>query len=140
MKRDAAPLIALNGIWRHFPSGGEQVAVLKDISLTVREGEMVAIIGASGSGKSTLMNIIGCLDTPTRGEMRIHGVATHAADSGQLAKLRSQYIGSIRRCLPPSAGPARRICCSASAWASVSTTGPPSFPAVNSSGSAFRER
>ncbi|EMM0379536.1 ABC transporter permease [Pluralibacter gergoviae] len=95
MKRDAAPLIALNGIWRHFPSGGEQVAVLKDISLTVREGEMVAIIGASGSGKSTLMNIIGCLDTPTRGEMRIHGVATHAADSGQLAKLRSQYIGFI---------------------------------------------
>ena len=95
MVNNAAPLIELKGIWRHFPSGNETVAVLKDISLTISEGEMVAIIGASGSGKSTLMNIIGCLDKPTRGEMFIHHVPAHVADSEQLAQLRSQYIGFI---------------------------------------------
>lgn len=64
------PLIELNGIYRHFASGSQSVAVLKDISLSIGRGEMVAIIGASGSGKSTLMNIIGCLDKPTQGRCR----------------------------------------------------------------------
>lgn len=95
MVDNAAPLIELKNIYRHFPSGNETVAVLKDISLTIREGEMVAIIGASGSGKSTLMNIVGCLDKPTQGEMFIHNVPAHVADSEQLAQLRSQYIGFI---------------------------------------------
>ncbi len=95
MTKDTSPLIELNGIYRHFPSGNETVAVLKDISLKIHEGEMVAIVGASGSGKSTLMNIIGCLDKPTQGEMFIHDVPAHVADSEQLAQLRSQYIGFI---------------------------------------------
>ncbi|CNI01327.1 ABC transporter permease [Yersinia pekkanenii] len=89
------PLIQLNGIYRHFASGTESVAVLKNISLSIRSGEMVAIIGASGSGKSTLMNIIGCLDQPTQGEMSIHNIPTQQASSEQLAQLRSQYIGFI---------------------------------------------
>lgn len=89
------PLIELNGIYRHFASGSQSVAVLKDISLSIGSGEMVAIIGASGSGKSTLMNIIGCLDKPTQGEMSIHNISTRQASSEQLAQLRSQYIGFI---------------------------------------------
>ncbi|MDN0105839.1 ATP-binding cassette domain-containing protein [Yersinia rochesterensis] len=89
------PLIQLKGIYRHFTSGTESVAVLKDISLSIHSGEMVAIIGASGSGKSTLMNIIGCLDKPTQGEMSIHDIPTRQASSEQLAQLRSQYIGFI---------------------------------------------
>ncbi|AHM75620.1 ABC transporter permease [Yersinia hibernica] len=89
------PLIQLNGIYRHFASGAESVAVLKNISLSIHRGEMVAIIGASGSGKSTLMNIIGCLDKPTEGEMSIHTISTRQASSEQLAQLRSQYIGFI---------------------------------------------
>lgn len=89
------PVIALRGVSRHFVSGLQTVAVLKSISLTIQRGEMVAIIGASGSGKSTLMNIIGCLDKPTQGEMSIKGISTPQASSEQLAQLRSQYIGFI---------------------------------------------
>ncbi|HEN3642016.1 TPA: ABC transporter permease [Yersinia enterocolitica] len=89
------PLIQLKGIYRHFTSGAESVAVLKNISLSIHSGEMVAIIGASGSGKSTLMNIIGCLDKPTQGEMSIHHIPTRQASCEQLAQLRSQYIGFI---------------------------------------------
>nr|WP_186380035.1 ABC transporter permease [Yersinia mollaretii] len=88
-------MIQLKGIYRHFASGAHSVAVLKNISLSIHSGEMVAIIGASGSGKSTLMNIIGCLDKPTQGEMSIHNIPTGEASSEQLAQLRSQYIGFI---------------------------------------------
>lgn len=88
-------LIELKHISRRFGSGNASVTVLKDISLSVQAGEMLAIIGASGSGKSTLMNIIGCLDTPSEGEMHIMGVPTQTATSDQLAQLRSQYIGFI---------------------------------------------
>ncbi|MBS0055626.1 ABC transporter permease [Yersinia sp. Marseille-Q3913] len=91
----AGPLIQLKGIYRHFTSGAHSVAVLKNISLSIHSGEMVAIIGVSGSGKSTLMNIIGCLDKPTQGEMSIHNIPTREASSEQLAQLRSQYIGFI---------------------------------------------
>ncbi|HFT5242270.1 TPA: ABC transporter permease [Yersinia enterocolitica] len=95
LQADSPPLIELKGIYRHFASGTQSVAVLKNISLSIRSGEMVAIIGASGSGKSTLMNIIGCLDKPTQGEMSIHHIPTREANSEQLAQLRSQYIGFI---------------------------------------------
>jgi macrolide transport system ATP-binding/permease protein len=88
-------LIELKGISRHFASGTETVAVLKNISLTISRGEMVAIVGASGSGKSTLMNIIGCLDKPTAGEMVIKSLSTREASSDALAQLRSQNIGFI---------------------------------------------
>lgn len=90
-----SPIIELSHITRRFGSGNAAVTVLKDISLSVHAGEMVAIIGASGSGKSTLMNILGCLDTPSEGEMRIMDVPTQVASSEQLAQLRSQYLGFI---------------------------------------------
>ena len=60
-------LLELSNIRRSYPSGEGQVEVLKDVSLSIQAGEMVAIVGASGSGKSTLMNILGCLDRPTSG-------------------------------------------------------------------------
>jgi macrolide transport system ATP-binding/permease protein len=92
---DSTALIELKGIYRHFISGSKSVEVLKNISLSIHSGEMVAIVGASGSGKSTLMNIIGCLDKPTHGEMRIMSVPTDTASSAELAQLRSQFIGFI---------------------------------------------
>lgn len=66
-------LLELCNVSRSYPSGEEQVAVLKDISLQIHAGEMVAIVGVSGSGKSTLMNILGCLDKPTSGTYRVAG-------------------------------------------------------------------
>ena len=64
----SAPLLSLSKVRREFPAGEQMIAVLKDVDLDIRAGEMVAIVGASGSGKSTLMNILGCLDKPTRGQ------------------------------------------------------------------------
>jgi len=89
------PIIAIRHVCREFTSGTQTISVLNDISLTIAPGEMVAIIGASGSGKSTLMNIIGCLDKPTSGEVFINGTSVHEADSLYLAELRSRYLGFI---------------------------------------------
>ncbi len=89
------PIIVLRRVCRRFHAGTQTLAVLSDISLTFHRGEMVAIVGASGSGKSTLMNIIGCLDKPTSGEVLINGTPVHNADSLYLADLRSRYLGFI---------------------------------------------
>lgn len=91
----AEPLILLNNVTRHFVAGTQLIPVLKSISLAIMPGEMVAIMGASGSGKSTLMNIIGCLDKPSSGEVYINGIAAHQADSAALAELRSRWLGFI---------------------------------------------
>ena len=72
-KRSAPALIELKKVRREFPAGDEVVVALKDVSLTIEHGEMVAIVGSSGSGKSTLMNILGCLDRPTSGTYRVLG-------------------------------------------------------------------
>lgn len=89
------PLLQLSGIVRSFDSGGEPIDVLKGIDLTIHSGEMIAIVGASGSGKSTLMNIIGCLDKPSKGQYLVGGkdVATMSPD--ELAHLRREYFGFI---------------------------------------------
>src|SRR5690606_3234815 len=67
----------------------------KDVDLEIQAGEMVAIVGASGSGKSTLMNILGCLDRPTRGSYRIAGRDTRTLDADELAELRREHFGFI---------------------------------------------
>ncbi|WP_336221756.1 ABC transporter permease [Citrobacter amalonaticus] len=89
------PIIVLRRVCRAFSAGTQTLAVLSDISLTIQRGEMVAIVGASGSGKSTLMNIIGCLDKPSSGEVLIDGTPVHNADALHLADLRSRYLGFI---------------------------------------------
>lgn len=89
------PIIVLRQVCRTFNTGTQTLAVLSDISLTFHRGEMVAIVGASGSGKSTLMNIIGCLDRPSSGEVLINGTPVHRADNLYLADLRSRYLGFI---------------------------------------------
>jgi len=88
-------LIRLEGVWREFVSGDQTIAVLKDVNLAIAAGEMVAIVGASGSGKSTLMNLLGCLDRPTRGAYRIGGRATGELSPDDLAELRREHFGFI---------------------------------------------
>lgn len=88
-------LLELKGVRRSYQSGNTQVEVLHGIDLTVRRGEMLAIIGPSGSGKSTLMNIIGCLDTPSSGSYRVLGQDTLNLEPDQLAMLRRDFFGFI---------------------------------------------
>ena len=96
-REDAAgtPLIALEGVTRNYLSGEETVSVLRGIDLTIRAGEMVAIVGASGSGKSTLMNILGCLDRPSGGSYRIAGRDTSRLAADELAALRREHFGFV---------------------------------------------
>ena len=88
-------LLEVQDLWREFPSGEGTVAVLKGVNLRIEAGEMVAIIGASGSGKSTLMNILGCLDRPSRGVYKVAGQATGDLPPDELARLRREHFGFI---------------------------------------------
>lgn len=89
------PLITLENLYRHYPSGDGFTTVLKDVNLTIGRGEMVAIVGASGSGKSTLMNILGCLDRPSEGKYFISGRETSELEPDELAELRREHFGFI---------------------------------------------
>ena len=90
-----AALLDVRGLTREFPAGEGVVAVLRDIDLTIEAGEMVAIMGPSGSGKSTLMNILGCLDQPTRGSYQVAGQETGSMGPDELARLRREHFGFI---------------------------------------------
>jgi putative ABC transport system ATP-binding protein len=88
-------IIELQDVVKVYKMGDVEVPALRGVSLTVREGEMVAIMGASGSGKSTLMNIIGCLDVPTSGFYHLAGEDVSRLDDDHLAKIRNKRIGFV---------------------------------------------
>ena len=89
-------IIELKDIYKRFYIGTpNELEVLQGISLTVQEGEFVAIVGASGSGKSTLMNIIGVLDRPTEGSYVLDGVDVNGAKDAELSKIRNKKIGFV---------------------------------------------
>ena len=88
-------ILELHNIYKTYIQGKMEVPVLKDISLSVDEGEYVAIMGPSGSGKTTLMNLIGCLDVPTSGEYLLAGKDLHGATSNELAQVRNQLLGFV---------------------------------------------
>lgn len=90
-----APLIVCTDLWKIYRLGAVEVQALRGVSLEIERGEFVAVMGASGSGKSTLMNILGCLDTPTRGRYWLDGQDVGSMGSDALAEIRNREIGFI---------------------------------------------
>ncbi|HEX4075241.1 MAG TPA: ABC transporter ATP-binding protein [Candidatus Acidoferrales bacterium] len=90
-----APTIRLENVVKTYDLGEIQVHALRGVSLDIYPGEFVAVMGASGSGKSTLMNIIGCLDKPTRGHYHLDGKDVSVLTKRELAKIRSQKLGFV---------------------------------------------
>jgi len=88
-------IVCLKDICKSYYSGDEELMVLKNINLTVEEGEFVSVLGPSGSGKTTLMNIIGCLDMPTSGKYILHGKDISEMDEIELAGIRNREIGFV---------------------------------------------
>ena len=97
LAHDAVPaaLIAMRDIWRTYQMGSEELHALRGVSFDVQRGEYLAIIGPSGSGKSTLMNLIGCLDTPSRGRYWINSKLVSDMDDDELARIRNKEIGFV---------------------------------------------
>ena len=95
----AAPsddIIVVEDLWRTYDMGSEQqVQALRGVSLRIKRNEYVAIMGPSGSGKSTLMNLIGCLDTPSKGSYWLNGQLVSELDDDQLARIRNKEIGFV---------------------------------------------
>jgi putative ABC transport system ATP-binding protein len=89
------PLIETRDLWKTYDMGGEQIHALRGVSLHIERGEYVAIMGPSGSGKSTLMNLIGCLDTPSRGSYLLNGKQVGAMNDDELAAIRNKEIGFV---------------------------------------------
>jgi len=92
---ESSPLILLESVWRTYNMGGQPLHALADVSLTVQRAEYLAVVGASGSGKSTLMNLLGCLDTPSRGTYSLNGRKVSTMSDDDLAYTRNQEIGFV---------------------------------------------
>jgi putative ABC transport system ATP-binding protein len=88
-------IISADDLWRTYVMGSEQIHALRGVSFTVPKGQYVAIMGPSGSGKSTLMNLIGCLDTPSRGTYVLRGRTVSQMDDDELAAVRNREIGFV---------------------------------------------
>src|SRR5881394_4496802 len=88
-------VIFTQDLWKTYDMGSEQVHALRGVSISIKRGEYVAIMGPSGSGKSTLMNLIGCLDTPSRGQYWLNGHLVSELDDDELARIRNKEIGFV---------------------------------------------
>jgi len=88
-------MISTENLEKHYEVGPEKVFALKGIDLSIKKGEFVSIMGPSGSGKTTLMNIIGCLDSPSKGDYFLNGKLVSDLNDDELAKIRNQEIGFI---------------------------------------------
>lgn len=95
MERENNIIISTENIWKIYQLGKQEVKALCDATFTISQNEFVAIMGPSGSGKSTLMNILGCLDTPTKGKYYLRGKLVSTLDDNELAHIRNNEIGFI---------------------------------------------
>jgi putative ABC transport system ATP-binding protein len=88
-------MICTEELWKTYEMGAEQVHALRGVNLRINRGEYVAIMGPSGSGKSTLMNLIGCLDTPSKGRYWLNSSLVSELDDDELARIRNKEIGFV---------------------------------------------
>src|SRR5918999_1533957 len=91
----AMSLIGTDDLWKTYVMGDEEIHALRGVSISIDRGEYVAIMGPSGSGKSTLMNLIGCLDTPSRGTYLLNGKRVSDMNDNELARIRNEEIGFV---------------------------------------------
>ena len=89
------PLIETLDLWKTYVMGSEEIHALRGVTISIDRGEYVAIMGPSGSGKSTLMNLIGCLDTPSKGSYRLNGKQVGQMNDNELARIRNEEIGFV---------------------------------------------
>jgi putative ABC transport system ATP-binding protein len=89
------PLIETRDLWKTYVMGDEEIHALKGVSITIERGDYVAIMGPSGSGKSTLMNLIGCLDTPSKGTYLLNDKEVSEMNDNELARIRNEEIGFV---------------------------------------------
>src|SRR5712672_247290 len=89
------PLIETVDLWKTYVMGSEEIHALRGVSISIERGEYVAIMGPSGSGKSTLMNLIGCLDTPSKGSYRLNDKQGGQMNDNELARIRNEEIGFV---------------------------------------------
>src|SRR6267378_3210196 len=94
LKRDGI-VIRTYDLWKTYIMGDQEINAVSGVSIEIRRGEYVAIMGPSGSGKSTLMNLIGCLDTPSKGDYYINGNLVSSMSDDQLAQIRNKEIGFV---------------------------------------------
>jgi putative ABC transport system ATP-binding protein len=88
-------LITTVDLWKTYVMGSEEIHALRGVSINIEKGEYVAIMGPSGSGKSTLMNLIGCLDTPSKGSYLLNGKEVGSMNDDELARIRNEEIGFV---------------------------------------------
>src|SRR5713226_9073003 len=88
-------LIETLDLWKTYVMGSEEIHALRGVSISIGSGEYVAIMGPSGSGKSTLMNLIGCLDTPSKGSYLLNGKQVSQMNDNELARIRNEEIGFV---------------------------------------------
>src|ERR1700758_764350 len=94
LKRDGI-VIRTYDLWKTYLMGDQEIHAVSGVDIEIKRGEYVAIMGPSGSGKSTLMNLIGCLDTPTRGQYYINGSLASEMSDDELARIRNKEIGFV---------------------------------------------
>jgi putative ABC transport system ATP-binding protein len=89
------PIIETHDLWKTYVMGSEEIHALRGVEISIERGEYVAIMGPSGSGKSTLMNLIGCLDTPSKGSYLLNGKQVSEMNDNELARIRNEEIGFV---------------------------------------------